>query len=288
MFKFRKLLIIIAAVLIVGCDNGKDAEGFFTTESGIKYKYIREGGETKPNHGDIMVVNMIMKNYKDSILYESKNQPSPSSTEYRDSAYEKGSVQEAVALLKKGDSAIIKIPAEGFFAKRLPDSAWKNQYMTFEIGVTEVMSKEDYFAKQREDKLAQEVEAIATYLSTNSMEVEKDTTGLLYRITDEGEGALAQPGDTVKVHYTGKLLDGTQFDSSHKRNEPFSFVLGQGKVIKGWDIGIAKLKKGGKAEFIIPFDLGYGERQAGMVIRPYSTLFFEVELVDITSPIQAK
>ena len=95
----------------------------------------------------------------------------------------------------------------------------------------------------------------------------------------EGNGASPQQGDYVSVHYVGTLMDGTEFDSSRKRGTPFEFPLGEGRVIKGWDIGVAQLKVGGKAIFIIPPELGYGSRGAGNVIPPNATLKFEVELL---------
>jgi FKBP-type peptidyl-prolyl cis-trans isomerase len=106
-------------------------------------------------------------------------------------------------------------------------------------------------------------------------------SGLTYVVTKRGDGRKPLKGETVTVHYTGTLTNGTKFDSSHDRGEPISFPLGAGRVIKGWDEGIAKLGVGDHAVLVIPPELGYGERGAGGVIPPNATLVFVVELVGI-------
>ncbi|HFD31263.1 MAG TPA: FKBP-type peptidyl-prolyl cis-trans isomerase [Gammaproteobacteria bacterium] len=110
--------------------------------------------------------------------------------------------------------------------------------------------------------------------------VELDS-GLKYEDLEEGTGTEAVAGKKVTVHYTGWLEDGSKFDSSHDRNDPFQFSLGAGMVIKGWDEGVAGMKIGGKRKLTIPSELGYGANGAGGVIPPNATLIFDVELLEV-------
>jgi peptidylprolyl isomerase len=112
---------------------------------------------------------------------------------------------------------------------------------------------------------------------------EETTTPSGLKYTDDvvGSGASPEKGKKVTVHYTGKLTDGKKFDSSVDRKEPFSFTIGVGQVIKGWDEGVMSMKVGGKRQLIIPAELGYGARGAGSDIPPNSELIFDVELLGV-------
>jgi peptidylprolyl isomerase len=112
-------------------------------------------------------------------------------------------------------------------------------------------------------------------------EVQDLPGGLRYIEEQEGDGASPQPGQRVTVHYTGWLTDGSSFDSSRNSGRPFTFDIGAGMVIEGWDIGVATMKVGGKRRLIIPSSLGYGPRGYPPVIPPAATLIFDVELLEV-------
>jgi FKBP-type peptidyl-prolyl cis-trans isomerase len=124
-------------------------------------------------------------------------------------------------------------------------------------------------------------EAPATQPAPSTPAPAEQATGLKIEDTVVGTGAEAKPGDTVTVHYTGYLTDGTKFDSSLDSGQPFQFTIGQGRVIPGWEQGIPGMKVGGKRKLTIPPELGYGAQGAGSDIPPNATLVFEVELLAV-------
>ena len=123
---------------------------------------------------------------------------------------------------------------------------------------------------------------LAVFAGACTKKVQMTANGVTWEVLKEGTGAAPQQGDSVSVHYTGWLEDGTKFDSSVDRNQPFSFRIGRGTVIQGWEEAVATLKVGGKSKFTIPSELGYGARGAGGVIPPNATLIFDIELLAIS------
>ncbi|MGE5424509.1 MAG: FKBP-type peptidyl-prolyl cis-trans isomerase [Syntrophothermus sp.] len=200
-------------------------------------------------------------------------------------------IDEAIGTLHKGSKAIVIVPSSmGFADKGQGNLVPPYATLIYNVEIVDVMSKAEAEKEQAEIQQKKEQEMAKSkaeetlkrdeYLKSKNITAKPTADGLYYIEKVKGTGAQAVAGKTVKVHYTGTLLDGTKFDSSVDRNEPFEFVLGQGQVIKGWDEGIAMMKVGGKATFIIPSTLGYGERDMG-VIPPFSTLVFDVELLDV-------
>ena len=161
------------------------------------------------------------------------------------------------------------------------------QYITIErVGADaeswDAIAAFDVFINDKEVRLKSAQEAAAKELEELTNGMEQTDSGLYYKINREGSGDYPSKGKNVSVHYRGMLLDGTVFDSSYQRNKPIVFPLGMGQVIKGWDEGIALLKRGSSARLVIPSELAYGSRGAGGVIPPNASLIFEVELVDFS------
>lgn len=137
------------------------------------------------------------------------------------------------------------------------------------------------FEGAREQKIAEAKEKAAAEMEKLSAGFDTTESGLRYKMIQQGNGAKAEKGKTVSVHYEGSLTNGQVFDSSYSRNQPIDFALGVGQVIPGWDEGIALLKVGDKARFVIPSNLAYGSAGAGGVIPPDATLIFDVELMNV-------
>jgi peptidylprolyl isomerase len=128
------------------------------------------------------------------------------------------------------------------------------------------------------------VPAVGSAAAASKSKAQKTVTlpdGLKYTDLVTGKGAQPKKGQTVSVHYVGTLTNGTKFDSSRDRGQPFSFALGEGQVIAGWDEGVATMRVGGRRKLIIPPKLGYGDAGAGGVIPPNATLIFDIELLGI-------
>jgi peptidylprolyl isomerase len=153
-----------------------------------------------------------------------------------------------------------------------------NQQEAIASSLTETSTKTSQTTPLTIPKTNQPKETLIAMDTSNATTTD---SGLKYITIKEGNGATPKTGENVTVHYTGTLEDGNKFDSSRDRNRPFSFKIGVGQVIKGWDEGVGTMKVGEQRTLIIPPELGYGERGAGGVIPPNATLIFDVELLKI-------
>lgn len=307
--KQYSFIIVLMSVVITACGQKE----FVTTETGLEYLKVREGNGEKPNDGEFLMMNVAYYDANNNKMFASADRGGALPLNYVDSVFiNNGSLEESFKLCSNGDSLILKIPAKTIFAESfrrpLPDTIAAESIITVYIGVENIFDQDEFQAyrteqaqKQREKAEAASKEQVSIdekiiddYLAENGINAESTEEGLKYVITQEGNGEIPANGNTVVVNYTGTLLDGTMFDSSIEEdakaggiyregrdyNKPFEFALGQGRVIKGWDIGIALLSKGAKATLYIPSSLGYGARGTGSTIGPNAVLVFNVELID--------
>jgi FKBP-type peptidyl-prolyl cis-trans isomerase len=270
------------AVCFTACKENK-FKGFTKTESGLYYKITTKNKTGKtPQEGDYLYfVVSLDADFDSTIVIPAQDMESS----MRSSVF-KGDVFEAYSLLREGEEGEFYIQADSFmmyFMRMMPPPSVKPEDMLhFTIKLKEVKSKEVYEQEVEEfleEKKAEEQPLLDKYLEEQKITAKPTASGLYYIETLKGKGVKAENGKNVEVRYTGKFLDGTVFDSSDGR-EPYSFVLGTGSVIKGWDEGIALMKEGGKATFIIPSVLAYED--GGGRFPPYVTLVFDVELVKVS------
>ncbi|TRX61264.1 peptidylprolyl isomerase [Fulvivirga sp. M361] len=306
----RKLnlgLMALLAWVISSCGNSETI-----ATNGLKYTLIASGEGATAENGEFILMNMRYTDQNDSTWMNTADNGFPVVLQ-KDStwAMAEGSIYSIFSDLKKGDSAQFSIGATQLFSKTfkapMPPSLDSTSTLTFQVGIAEIYDREGFQAwqiemqqkqQQKEEEgaaqqLEEDIETIDKYLSENNIEAQKTESGISYVITEEGSGENASSGSTVKVNYTGYVLNGEYFDSSVEEVAkekglytegrdygPFEFQLGTGSVIKGWDEGIALLNKGSKATLYIPSPLAYGPRQRSAQIGANSILVFDVELID--------
>lgn len=250
--------------------------------SGLKYKFIEMNpkGDT-PRKGDVLLLSI--NYFTEGGLMIDEN--SSYRTQLATPVYS-GDFQTGLSILQVGDSVQFLLDAADYYRntkkREFPEEFVQGDNIIINIKLRNIVKVESIEAERRaiyHTDEEQELRLMKDYLDRASIEIEPTESGLYVIILKEGSGPLVLPGQTVSAHYTGKTIDGKVFDSSLTRGKPTTFTLGRGEVVKGWDEGFAKLKKGCKARFVIPSKLAYGADGYNDIL-PYSTLIFDVELID--------
>lgn len=260
-------------------------------ESGLYFNKIKSGKGRKVKDGMFLTFDFEIRHLDGKMVYSSIEATRPASYQYG-KRFDTEGIMEALGMMRQGDEVELINPSSlAFGDKGRPGMVEPFTALHYFVRLTSVKTKaendKEIEAKRKNEAAIleatrlQEASILAKYIADNEITVEPTASGLYFISTLEGEGEQAVAGKKVKVHYTGTLLDGTKFDSSVDRDEPFEFVLGRGQVIKGWDEGIAMLKVGGKATLILPSSMAYGARSTGALIKPYTPLKFDVELLEI-------
>jgi len=294
---FAYCLLLTAAFWLFSCSHSKYSD-YEKTESGLRYKFHIKGKDTiHPKYGEIVKVKMA-KCLGDSTL-ESTNLLSPEGIDqYLREPIFKGAIEEGIRLMTIGDSATFLISTDSvnkyFPAKDSTKNFKKKELLAFGIKLMQIktmdeMQKEEdqrrsAYVNDRKSKGPQE---LSQYIQDNHIDVKPTATGLFLIEKEKGKGTSPKDGDSVIVHYTGSFLEGTIFDSSVKRNEPFGFTIGKKRVIPGWDEALKLMKKGSVVTIILPSSLAYDStgvvnpKNGKYFIPPYCPMKFDIQLLDI-------
>ncbi len=270
------------------------------TASGVAYKIFEEGRGPSIKIGQFVKFDLkVVKG--DSVLTSSYGKLA----NYIpiDSFTIKGnqhSFVEVFHLMKVGDSAVCIMFVDSLRKRAggmLPPSFKKGEEIKAYVHILSAFNSQDEvkadYDKEMEKQKQKELATIDKYLKEKKINAQKTTSGVFVEIQQPGTGIQADSGKSVTVMYKGQLFNGkvfdTNMDSAFKHTEPFTFTMGRGEVIKGWDEGIKLFKKGGKGRLFIPSTLAYGPRKAGADIEPYSNLIFDVDVKDVKDvPAQSK
>lgn len=292
----NKISMLLGSALMVGlvACNKSEFEGYTKSETGLHYQFFNhdENG-AKPTEGDGIGIKYVFKLLSNDSTLVNSNEVSRDGSGIARFAMPKssfiGSVEEAMMMMALNDSASFIVSADSFFLKTnrmtaLPPFCKPNEKIKCDIKLVEITTKKqiEENRKKQEEEIAklegEEKPKLDKYLADNKISATPTESGLIFIETQKGKGKdHPKATDEVTVHYTGTLLDGTKFDSSVDRGEPTTFPLNA--VIPGWTEGIQLMSKGSKAKLIVPSAIGYGPRGSGP-IPPFSTLVFEVELID--------
>jgi FKBP-type peptidyl-prolyl cis-trans isomerase len=267
------------------------------SESGIYFMEIEKGKGRTPEKDDWLSVHYTVHTLEGERLFSTHDRGAPIDFQLG-KRFENEGFQEVVGMMREEGVAEALVPSSmAFGAQGAGQVIQPFTPLFYKVELMDIMTMDEWEkkqadekAKQMADKLAKQGEekgVIQKYIAENNLTPTDQTAeGLVYVEEVKGDGPKPERGDKVKVHYTGKTLDGNVFDSSVERGTPFEFIVGRNMVIKGWDEGIPMMNVGSKGLLIIPFDMAYGERGAGDRIPPFSTLVFEVELLEITEEAQ--
>jgi peptidylprolyl isomerase len=258
------------------------------TPSGLYFVPLTKGTGKSPDTGDMCRIYLKVQQLKGPLLYDNFG-GEPIEVEYG-KGFDTEGFREGLGMLKVGGKAQLIVPSSIGVGDRGRESVPPFSTVIYEVELNDIVPLEEVKKERARRKQARAAEnerlkeaepkMIQGYLQQNNIEIEPTASGLYFITLEKGNGQFPKNGQKVKVHYILSRLDGREIQNSYKNDKPFEFVLGQGRVIKAWDEAVLKMDKGSKAKIIAPSNLAYGKRGRGMEIGPYTTLVFELELLE--------
>ena len=294
-------LVALATLMVASCKPKGDLPGFSKTESGLNYVFLEQHKEAQQVQMDDVLDCELILRFEDDTLYNNMGR-SQQLLQAGDRQFV-GSLEEGLVMMHIGDKAAFAIRADSLAKYHtMPPSyvAGKGQFMLYEIklnGIVTAAAQEkerQLFLDEMQEMQRQEPALLAQYIADNGIEAQPTENGLYVITHKKGTGSKIETGSHVAFNYTGRLLDGTVFDSNvegtakeagifdaQRKYEPEEFVMGQTSYVRGLIEGMTGLQKGAKVTLIIPSKLGYGAVGRDKKIKPYSTLLFDIDIISV-------
>ena len=295
-FRISYLCLIFIAIVLTSCWSDSKYKGYSQTDSGLYYKLQVIGdGKRKPSIGDFLQLIITYKTEKDSIFMDtySTNDIGMVILPFNHSSFE-GSFEEGLSTMNEGDSVSFIVDANNlftrFFKAKLPLFLNLGSVVKMDVKLHKIMNTAEYEAELKryssliEDRDIEEQRKISLFIDTSKVSYTLLDNGMYYLPIKQGSGETSKRGDVVKMNYSGSFLNGKVFESTYDRAQPMEYAYGeQGQVIKGLEKAISLMNEGSKAKFIIPSHLAYGEEGSSTgIIPPYTTVIYEIELLNLT------
>jgi FKBP-type peptidyl-prolyl cis-trans isomerase len=294
-------MFVAATTMMVACNSGD--EGFKKTDNGLYYRFDKQNSEGQQvQEGDVLVGELTIR--FDSVeLFSNKGEARRIAQATPNFEIKIG---EGLLMMHVGDVATFAMDADSAAkyvdANMMPPTyqAGKGQKFYYEVSLQDIVTKEELeeerenFETSMEERMKSEPDDIAEYIKENNITAKPTADGLYVIVKKRGNGPKVAMGKEVSMNYTGRLLDGTIFDSSvesdarsgeiynaNRKYEPMTYTVGKDKLIEGWEQGVMGMPEGTVLQLVIPSALAYGPRQASPIILPYSPLVFDIEIVSV-------
>ena len=297
--QMRMATALVAGTMLLAACGSSDMKGYKQTDDGLYYRFEQQCKDSvQVQEGDVLVGEMTIR-LDTTVLRTNVGRTErlmPAIPMYD------GVLHEGIMMMHKGDRAIFAVAADSMAkfmdARQMPPmyEAGKGMKFYYEINLQDIVTKDEFaeeqanYEKEMETAREQEPELIANYVKEHGIKALPNAKGLYVIVNKKGTGAPVAVGREVTISYTGRLLDGTVFDSSNEADcaaagmqchEPLKYVVGQMGLIPGWEEGVMGQPEGSKLQLIIPSAMGYGSQGAGQHIPPYSPLVFDIEIVSV-------
>lgn len=285
----KQLVFVIFAIsLISGCTSKSPYEGYKNSGKGFYYQLKTLGeDEVKIKTGDFVTADITYATINDSVFFEGRRK-----IEIEEPAYE-GAIEDCFELLCNKERASFIMPAAPFFKQTLqtdlPSFLSPSDSFKVDISVIEVQTEQEYlndkqaFLHWTEDFGDYEKVLLQQFIAEEKINAKPTNSGLVYLPLEVGSGNKIEVGDTISIHYEGIFLNGKYFDSTKRRKQPFQFVYGtEWQVIEGLEEGLAYMRQGDKALFIVPSKLAFGSTGSSTgIVPPFTSIIFEVDVLEV-------